>query len=169
MLRTVENTPQRLVLQDHRRGAMFTALGFLCVSLLVMVSTLAQGAHRFQIDGGMEAGRVIALLVFFGAEFAFVTLAALALLASLRGIRLTFDRASESVTLERGGVIRPHRRTFSIYAVSHMRVEQSPDGQALALLLVLRSGEQHFVAAMPFYAKSDTLAIIHTVRGILRQ
>lgn len=169
MLQTIENTAQRLVLRDRRRGAMLSAIGFLLISLLAITSTVAQGAHRFQIDGGMEAARVIALLVFFGAELVFVTLAVLALLTSIRGIRLTFDRSAESVTLERGGVFRAYRRTFSIYAVSHVRVEQSPDSQALALMLVLRSGEQHFVAAMPFYAKEETLGIVHAVRGILYQ
>lgn len=169
MLKTIETSDQKLVLHDRRQGAMFTAIGFLLISLLAMASTLVQGAHRFQMDGGMEMGRSVALLVFLGAELVFVTLATLALITSVRGIRLTFDRSSESVTLERGGLFRPQRRTFSIYAVSHMRLEQSPDGQALALMLVLRSGEQHFVATMPFYAKEQALGLVHAVRAILRQ
>jgi len=169
MLQMVENTPQKLILRDRQYGALLTGVGFLLISVLALSSTIAQAAQRISMDGGIDIGRLVALLVFFGAELVFVAFALLILSTRLHGITLTVDRAAESVTLARGGVLRAKRHTFSIYAVSHLRIEQSPDGQALALMLVLRSGQQHFIATLPAYAKEEALRMVTAARAILHQ
>ncbi len=165
----VENTPQKLTLRDRQHGTLLAGVGFLLISMLALSSTAAQATQRVAMDGGMDAGRLVALLVFFSAELGFVALAVLILSTHLRGTTLTFDRAAESVTLARGGLLRARRYTFSIYAVSHLRIEQSPDGHALALMLVLRSGKQHLIATLPAYAKEEALCMVNATRAILRQ
>lgn len=168
MLRVIERTPARLILRERRISSMVSALGFLAVSLLVIAATLVQALQRIQLDGGIEGGRAAALLVFMSAEAMFVLLAVGRLVSSLRGVTLAFDREGEQVTLSRGGLLRGQHHRFSIYGVSHLRVEQNTDTQTLAMMLVLRSGQQHLVTTAPHFEQSEALAIVQEVRAILR-
>ncbi len=166
MLVVAEQSPIRLIIHEDRRWWRAVAAVFAVLSLLVLLATAAQGWHRYLAPEGLSVGQMVTLALFMGVEMALVAVAISA--ALYQGMRVVFDRSREDVCVVRMQGLRMVERRLSLYGVSHVRVEKSPEHRAVALFLVLRSGEALALAALPAHEEEQAQSLARTIRVFLQ-
>lgn len=112
--------------------------------------------------------RIAGLLVVFGMGCFFAVIGALTAVKVLHGVTCTFDRQTETVTVTHADGIRTTRQQHSIYGVSHVLVEQNDDLQAIALYLVLRSGQRISLGTCSPLDKDRAAHLVGNVRAFLQ-
>lgn len=168
MLQVTQHTADRLTLHDRRVAVRVLAVALLVNSLASLALIYVQASDRIAYEGALALERIPALLVFVLAGAGFVAFSLFLLLNVSRGVRVTFDRHAETVTIESARALRRHAETHSIYAVSHVRTERNDEIRAYALILVLRSGAQIPLATLPQHEQNHLESLVATVRGFLR-
>lgn len=171
MLKIVEHTPNRLVLQDRHTGAVAFAGCFTLVSALSLVMLGVQGVdslilHDDQRD--LLAIRLIGFGVFLLIGAGFLMMAVGALLHFWHGITCVFDKDAEVMTLHNMKLFRRDVQSWPIYGVSHLDAEFNADIRVYGLFVVLRSGERIPIATVPMIDEAHAQELKRQVRGFLR-
>ncbi len=161
MLHITQHTSRRLVLEDKRTRLRVFSLLFLALSLLTLSSLLVNSAATAFNEGGLDPQRLPAQITFLVADVALVGVALFFLLNLSRKVRITFDRESETV------VVR--QQSFSLYSVSHIRVEGNDEIGVYALYLVLRMGQQVPLATLPYHEQVHMERLVAEVKAFLKR
>ncbi|MBC8100192.1 MAG: hypothetical protein H7Y11_12170, partial [Armatimonadetes bacterium] len=106
--------------------------------------------------------------VFLALGVGFTLVGGVALLGAGYGVRITFDKLSETVTLEKMLLLRSQTRQHAIYGVSHVHIETNPEIKLYGLFLQLRSGERIPIGTLPEEDVETVDAIRRTVSSFLR-
>ncbi|MBZ0294832.1 MAG: hypothetical protein K8L99_19875 [Anaerolineae bacterium] len=169
MLRIIEQTPDHLILKD-RSPVIGSGLAlFVLFSLVLMVLMPAHNMILIALNGGMNPPlQVLSLVIVLAVGCLFVYLGLPVALALLRGTTCTFDRASATVRLTRLRRLRQITLSYSLYGISHLRVETNPETHSYALYLMLRSGESVLLAAASSYDQAVIEEVQKRVRDFLR-
>ncbi|HEX2622201.1 MAG TPA: hypothetical protein VHL11_18715 [Phototrophicaceae bacterium] len=170
MLRIIEHTPTRLVLQDNRGGLRVLAVIFTSLSMFSLISLLLQSYQRLnrQQDDNLLNLRIAALLMFVTVSVGLVGFGVFAVFNLSRGVIFILDRTQETAILISAHRLRRVSHQYSIYAISHLQVETSPELRAYGLFLVLRSGEKIPLATFPEHEQDYLEQLIRTIHAFLR-
>lgn len=169
MLKIVEQSPTRLVLQDRRPRAALVAAAFTGISALIVVSLSAQGIQSFGNDAvDFRLLRVLGLAVFLAVCLGLVVVGGLATLNFRHGVTAVFDRERESFIVRRMNLFRPQEIAHPIYGVDRVDVETNDEIRAYGLFVVLRSGERIPLAAISMLDHDHMAQVVAAMRTFLR-
>jgi hypothetical protein len=168
MLRIVQHTPERLVLQDRQPAAQVAAWMFLIVSVGAVASFGLQALEAMGRTDSVEPARLFGVALFALLGLGFVALGLLAVANFAGGVTCTLDRAAGTITIERVDFLRRSAFSHAIYSVSHLDVQTNADVQAYGLFVVLRSGERVPLAAIPIIEQAHVEQLRRQVREFLR-
>ena len=161
----VEHTSTRLVLQKRRSMMAVIMALFTLLSTLTLVSITLQGLGRLDTFDLMDwVGWIMWLLV----ALFLIGFGSLALNASLRGTRCTFNRVTETVTLQQPRGWSMQTIELSLYAVSHLAVEKNDEVRVFGLFLALRDGRRLPLATASIHDQDQVITLRQIVRQFLQ-
>jgi hypothetical protein len=165
-MRLLEHTPTRLTLGLNRPVLAAAMAIMLLLSVLLLVNLTVQTAQRADLFTGAQW---VGYFTWAGLALGLVGVSAWTLNAGLRGVRLTFDRSTQTVTLRRAYRMGLREQVFPIFAVSGLEVTHHHELKLFALVMLLRSGEKVPLATGSPYAEADLRALVKIVRDFLNQ
>lgn len=169
MLRIVEHSPTRLVLQDRRPRAALAALAVAALSTMMVLSLSVQGVQRLigtDVDFPLVRGLGLVVFLLLGAGLALI--GGLAALNFGYGTLCVLDRASEAFILRRINLFRPQEIRHSIYGVARVDVEINDEVKAYGLFVVLRSGERIPLTAISMLDEAHMQHLVDQMRAFIR-
>lgn len=168
MLQIVQQTPQRLVLQDRQPAAQVASWVFLIVSIGALALFAMQALESLSRAESLEPIRLLGVSVFLLLGLGFVAIGLLAVANFTGGVTCILDRQAGTVTIQRVDFFRRSEFSHAIYSVSHLDVETNADVQAYGLFIVLRSGERLPLAAFPLVEQAHVEQLRRQMRDFLR-
>lgn len=165
-MQIIEHTSTRLVLRYRRRlMAVFVAL-FTLMSAVIVVMLFFQGAAM--LSSNFALWRLVAWIGWLGLGSLFVGLGVISWVNTARGTLCIFDKQAETVTVRRPRWLRMVEVIHSIYGVSHFDFQQNDEVRAVAVYMVLRSGETILLASVPTYDADLVYDVTRQARAFLR-
>ncbi|MEL6149645.1 MAG: hypothetical protein AAFV33_03475 [Chloroflexota bacterium] len=143
-------------------GAVMSVVSVIGVALWSAVDMAMQVPHPTYYGLRML---LLALMFALGCFIAWV--GAVTAVKILRGVTCDFDRATETVTITRAQGIGVAQQQHSIYGVSHALLEANDELQAIALYLVLRSGQRISLGTCSPFDKDMAEGIVRSIRAFL--
>lgn len=165
-MRLLEHTPTRLTLGQQRPVSAAAMAVTLLLSVLLLINLTVQAAQRADLFTGAQW---VGYFVWAGLALGLIGVSAWTLNAGLRGVRLTFDRSAQTVTLRRAHRMGLREQVFPIFAVSGLEVTHHSELRLFALVMLLRSGEKVPLATASPYAEAELRALVKIVRDFLNQ
>jgi len=170
MLKIIEHTDNRMVVEDRRLAAGFVAGLFTAVSAFSVlnlayntVNTLVLGQPKDLI-----IWRYFGVSIFLLMMVGFVVVGSLVTIHFLRGITIVIDKHSEEITLKQPHFFRKVLTRYSIYGVARLDVETNQEMRSHGVILVLRSGERVPIAAYADIDAEPMETVIQQIRAFLR-
>ncbi|MEM6282302.1 MAG: hypothetical protein AAF787_08935 [Chloroflexota bacterium] len=111
--------------------------------------------------------RMLLLGIVFALGCFFAWVGSVTAVKILRGVTCDFDRATETVTITHAEGIGMAQQQHSIYGVSHALLEANDELQAIALYLVLRSGQRISLGTCSHFDKDTAEGIVRSIRAFL--
>jgi hypothetical protein len=170
MLQVIEQTPDHLILRDQRPSAgivavIFTVLSFSATALLAAQFIAIYTDRITRFDGLLW---LVGMSVFLALCTGFTVLGVLASRHFLIGPACLIDRDSESIVIERIGLMRRHQETYSLYGVSHIDIQHNDEVHAFGVFLVLKSHQRVPVASFHDQDEDAMRALVADIRAFLR-
>ena len=164
-MKIIEQTPQRLVLQQKRGGMAVVMAIFTLLSVFALLNLLLQGIASFSTLQPFERLSWVTWTLLIGVV---VGIGGILWTSTARGTTCTFDKAAESVLISVPRLWRLRHTEHPIYAVSRIEAEHNAESKVYGLFLVLRSGERIALATMLAFEQDAVEGVVYRVRDFLR-
>lgn len=170
MLKVIEQTPSRMVLQDKRPISVFVAASFtlLNVCFVLVLGYTAVDILIFSEPKDLMAWRYFGATVFILVGVGLTVIGLLVTLHFLHGVTVVFDKQAEEVRLESTHYFRAVQMTYPIYGVSRLDIETNNEMRSYGLFLVLRSGERIALTSFAMLDEEDMRRTVEQMRAHLR-
>lgn len=164
-MQIIEDSADHLIIVQRRGGMAFAAGVCSLLSAFFVVTTLLQGMQRLH---NLNTFQLIAWVMWLLAASGLCVVTLFACANMLRGMRVEFDRPAETVSIVTGSLLRRHRQTHSLYAVSHVDVVHNADVKVYGLFLILRPNQRIALGSLPPFAAEEARTIALRVRQFIR-
>lgn len=161
----LEQTPTRLVLYRRRSGMALLMGVFTLLSVFWFVNLLIQGFTRWR--NAPDIGQLVAWLMWVSVAAVLAGLGALSLASAALGVRLTFDKITATLTIQKPRYLFNVTQEYSLYSLLRLDVERNDEVRVWGVFMVLRSGERLPLTTFPLHDETAVREFTQLLRNFL--